>query len=162
MKALSIEGLIASDRGNKDMSKKNDNVVHWEDQKHWGWIPMPFEKYQIKSDRILIEKGILSKEYDEVYLFRIVDVRCERRLGQRIFGTGTVYVISSDATTPTLKLENIPNAMDVKEYISKVAVISRRKHGILEHTSVSVNPTDYDGDGYPDGRYYSGSGRRRR
>lgn len=47
------------------------------------------------------------------------DISMERSLGQRIFGVGTVRVISSDKTTPELILKNVKNPMEVKELIHR-------------------------------------------
>ena len=38
-------------------------------------------------------------------------------LGQKIFGVGTIEIVSSDKTMPTLEIKNIKHPRDVKEII---------------------------------------------
>lgn len=50
-------------------------------------------------------------------LYRIRDIASSRSLWQRLFGVGTVTVISSDKTMPTMVLKNIKRPMEIKELI---------------------------------------------
>ena len=47
------------------------------------------------------------------------DIDTRRSLFQRLFGVGTITVLSSDRTTPTLVLKNVKNPLFVKELIHK-------------------------------------------
>ena len=61
--------------------------------------------------------GFLNIKDDEVLLYRVRDIDTQRSLWQRIFGVGTVTVMSSDKTMPTLVLKNIKDPLMVKELI---------------------------------------------
>ena len=52
---------------------------------------------------------------DEILLYRVRDIDTRRSLWQRLFGVGTVTVLSSDKTMPTLELKNIKDPIFVKE-----------------------------------------------
>ena len=47
------------------------------------------------------------------------DIATSRSLWQRIFGVGTVTVLSSDKTMPTLVLKNVKDPIAVKEMLHK-------------------------------------------
>ena len=49
--------------------------------------------------------------------YRVRDLQLNMSLGQRIFGVGTVCVISSDKSVPHLDLKNVKNPRRVKELI---------------------------------------------
>ena len=52
-------------------------------------------------------------------LYRVRDIDTNRTLWQRIFGVGTVTVMSSDKTMPVLELKNVKDPVFVKELIHK-------------------------------------------
>ena len=56
---------------------------------------------------------------DEILLYRVRDIATSRSLLQRVFGVGTVTVLSSDKTCPTLVMKNIRNPIAVKETLHK-------------------------------------------
>ena len=56
----------------------------WSDRKRTLFgLPLSFTKYRLTEDRLFIEKGFLSKNEDEVRLYRILDLSLNRSLGQR-------------------------------------------------------------------------------
>ena len=50
-------------------------------------------------------------------LYRVRDIDTSRSLWQRLFGVGTVTIMSSDKSMPNMVLKNIKNPVDVKERI---------------------------------------------
>ena len=52
-------------------------------------------------------KGFFTTTEDDILLFRIMDVSVKRTLLQKMAGLGTMIVISSDKTNPTLEIKNI-------------------------------------------------------
>ena len=89
----------------------------WKDRKRHLGLPLSFTRYQMSEDRLFISEGFLNIKDDEVLLYRVRDIDTQRSLWQRIFGVGTVTVISSDKTMPTLVLKNIKDPLMVKELI---------------------------------------------
>jgi uncharacterized membrane protein YdbT with pleckstrin-like domain len=71
----------------------------------------------MSEDRLFISVGFLNIRDDEVLLYRVRDIDTSRTLWQRLFGVGTVTVMSSDKTMPTLVLQNIKNPVEVKELL---------------------------------------------
>ena len=91
----------------------------WKDRKRYFGMPLSFTRYCLSEDRLFISEGFLTIRDDEVLLYRVRDIDTRRSLWQRLFGVGTVTVISSDKTMPTLVLKNIKDPMMVKELIHK-------------------------------------------
>ena len=89
----------------------------WKDRKRYLGMPISFTRYSLSEDRLFISEGFLSIKDDEVLLYRVRDIDTRRSLWQRIFGVGTVTVISSDKTMPTLVLKNVKDPVFVKELI---------------------------------------------
>ena len=91
----------------------------WKDRKRYFGLPLSFTRYSLSEDRLFVSVGFLSIRDDEVLLYRVRDIDTSRSLWQRIFGVGTVTVISSDKTMPNLVLKNIKDPVFVKELIHK-------------------------------------------
>ena len=89
----------------------------WKDRKRHLGLPLSFTRYQLSADRLFVSEGFLNIKDDEVLLYRVRDIDTRRSLWQRIFGVGTVTVMSSDKTMPTLVLKNIKDPLMVKELI---------------------------------------------
>ena len=91
----------------------------WQDRKRYFGLPISFTRYWLSEDRLFISEGFLNIKDDEILLYRVRDIDTRRSLWQRIFGVGTVTVLSSDKTMPTLVLENVKDPIFVKELIHK-------------------------------------------
>ena len=91
----------------------------WKDRKRFLGMPLSFTRYRLSEDRLFCETGFLNVKSDEVLLYRVRDLRLTMSLGQRVFGVGTVCVVSSDKSIPHLDLKNVKDPRTVKELIHK-------------------------------------------
>lgn len=89
----------------------------WKDRRRHLGLPLSFTKYSLSEDRLFRETGFLNLRSDEVLLYRVQDLRVTRSLWQRLFGVGTVCVVSSDKHVPVLELLSVRRPMEVKELI---------------------------------------------
>ena len=121
----------------------------WKDRKRWLGMPLSFTRYALSEDRLFLCVGFLNIKDEEVLLYRIRDLSVSRTLWQRLFGVGTVTVISSDKSMPTLHLLNIKDPIAVKELLHEQveAMKIRRKVRVGE---IMASGYDEDGDGEPD------------
>jgi len=71
------------------------------------WFRTRGVHYRITSERIVIERGILSKRLEQVALYRVVDYVVERPFGQRLMGTGNIVLEAMDKTTPEIRIDGI-------------------------------------------------------
>ena len=89
----------------------------WKDRKRILGMPITFTRYRLSEDRLFCEKGFLNIKQDEVLLYRVRDLQLTLKLTQRIFGVGTICVVSSDKSVPHLDLVSVKNPREVKEMI---------------------------------------------
>ena len=123
------------------------NIVYlWKDRKRYFGLPWSFTRYMLSEDRLFISVGFLNIKDDEILLYRVRDIDTNRTLWQRLFGVGTVTVMSSDKTMPTLVLQNVKDPVFVKELIHKQV----EEMKIKRRVRFGEIMTDDDGDGEPD------------
>lgn len=122
----------------------------WEDRKHWMWFPWSFTRYKLSETRIFIETGFIKNQFDETQLYRVTDIRLTRSLGQRIFGTGTIFLSTRDGSNPVIELKNVKKSPDVKEMIAQLVEEARKRNFVRTIDSGISNYSDNDGDGIPD------------
>ncbi len=89
----------------------------WKDRKRYLGMPISFTRYSLSEDRLFLSVGLLNIKDDEILLYRVRDIDTSRSLWQRLFGVGTVTVMSSDKSMPNLVLKNVKDPMFVKELI---------------------------------------------
>ena len=122
----------------------------WKDRKRFLGMPLSFTRYSLSDDRLFCETGLLNVKSDEVLLYRVRDLRLTMTLGQRIFGVGTVCVVSSDKSIPHLDLKNVKDPRTVKELIHKhvEAAKDRRRMRATELLGGEDGPVcqEFDGD----------------
>ena len=118
----------------------------WKDRKRYFGLPLSFTRYSLSEDRLFVSEGFLNIRDDEVLLYRVRDIDTRRSLWQRIFGVGTVTVVSSDKTMPNLVLKNIKDPVFVKELIHKQVEETKIKRRVRFGEIM----TDADGDGIDD------------
>jgi uncharacterized membrane protein YdbT with pleckstrin-like domain len=99
--------------------KITENKIIWNDRKRYLGLPLSFTRYALTEDRLFYSVGFLNIHDDEVLLYRVRDLDTKRTLWQRLFGVGTVTVISSDKTMPSMVLKNVKDPVFVKELIHK-------------------------------------------
>lgn len=122
----------------------------WKDRKRFWGMPLSFTRYALTKDRLFLSVGFLNIKDEEVLLYRVRDITTSRSLGQRIFGVGTVTVLSSDKTLPTLVLKNIKHPLEVKELLHEqvedMKIRRRVRVGEIMATNVDENDDDSDLD----------------
>ena len=118
----------------------------WKDRKRFLGMPLSFTRYWLSDDRLFTSVGFLNIKDDDILLYRVRDIDTSRTLWQRIFGVGTVTVMSSDKTMPSLSLKNITDPIFVKELIHKQVEETKIKRRVRFGEIM----TDADGDGVDD------------
>ena len=59
-------------------------------------LPWTFTSYTITDEIITVDSGLLRKEENDCYLYKVIDVRLECTLMERIFGLGAVHCFTGD------------------------------------------------------------------
>lgn len=124
--------------------------IIWQSKKYFMWFPISFTKYTLTEDRLLFETGLLNNNYDEIYLYKIRDVKLTRNLKQKIFGTGTITLYSADINQTLSVIENIKNSYEIKELLSKMIDDQKKQRLVREYSGSSLNFADINSNGIPD------------
>lgn len=70
-------------------------------------------RYVLTDQRLLEESGIIVKHVETLELYRVKDLSVAGTVMQTLFGRGQIIIQSTDATTPTLTVNAVPNPVDV-------------------------------------------------
>jgi membrane protein YdbS with pleckstrin-like domain len=85
-------------------------------------------KYTITNQRVMIERGMLSKSLNEIDLRYIDDTQFFQSVSDRMLGIGNVTLISSDKALPTTVLQGIAGPRDIREMIrARAYQVSQRQ-----------------------------------
>ena len=120
----------------------------WKDRKRFLGMPLSFTRYRLSEDRLFLSVGFFNIRDEEVLLYRIRDINTCRTLWQRLFGVGSITVISSDKSMPTLVLKNIKAPLHVKELLHtqvEEMKIRRRVH-LGEVMTSNISEEDFISD----------------
>ena len=71
------------------------------------WVRTRAVHYKITTQRIVIEQGMFGKRMEQIDLYRVVDYVVDRPFGQRIMGTGNLFLQAMDKTTPEIRITGI-------------------------------------------------------
>lgn len=107
-------------------------------------LPWTFTRYEIKEDMITIDTGFLNKVENDCYMYKVQDVQLRTTLLERIFGLGTVVCYTGDNTSPTLQLEHIKNAKEIKGFILEASEEARLKRRVLTTMDITSDAEDDD------------------
>ena len=118
----------------------------WKDRKRFLGLPLSFTRYAMTEDRLFLSVGFLNIKDEEVLLYRIRDINTSRTLWQRLFGVGTVSVMSSDKSMPTLVLKNIKNPVRVKELLHQQVEDMKIRRRVHLGELMTSNSCDHDMD----------------
>lgn len=113
--------------------------IIWQDRKRHFGLPWSFYRYYlVKKEgewvKLFRHKGFLSAIIDEINVYRCYDLTLQITLGDKIFRTGTIEILSNDGAVPMFHLRHIANPYKVRDLISNMIEIERKKRhvGITE------------------------------
>ena len=109
--------------------------IIWHDRKRHFGLPISFYRYYIvKKDgewvKFFRHKGFLSAIIDDINVYRCFDVTLIVTLTDKIFRTGTIEISSNDAHAPQFHMRHIANPYKVRDLISSLIEIERKKKRI--------------------------------
>ena len=90
-------------------------------------------RYRLTTQRLFIERGIVSQTVDQTELIRVDDVRLKRGLVDRMFGLGSVESLSTDATDRVTVIAGIAEPEKVAEAIRTRMRTMRKKSLFVEN-----------------------------
>jgi membrane protein YdbS with pleckstrin-like domain len=89
-------------------------------------------RYRIGNYRIDFERGIFSKAIDTLELWHVDDLKFHQSFLARLFGVGTITILSNDNTTPELNLRGLPNPRSLFETLRQRVISVKRQRGVIK------------------------------
>jgi formylmethanofuran:tetrahydromethanopterin formyltransferase len=74
----------------------------------------------------------LNRSLDELELYRVKDSQLSSTLIERLVGLGTVTMLTSDISTPSVVLTHIKDAQAFREHLRAAVESVRRVRGVRE------------------------------
>ena len=105
-------------------------------------LPWTFTKYEIKEDMITVDTGFFNTIENDCYMYKVQDVQLRTSLLERMFGLGTVVCFTGDNTSPTLELQHIKNAKEIKGFILEASEEARLKRRVLTTMDITSDADD--------------------
>ncbi|NOX58870.1 MAG: PH domain-containing protein [Planctomycetes bacterium] len=84
-----------------------------------GWILLQIlrTRYRLTDQRLFVERGIFSQTIDQSELIRVDDVRLRKKFTDRIFGLGSIELLTTDTSDRGLIIEGVANPEKIAEHI---------------------------------------------
>ena len=94
------------------------------------WLMRLDTHYEITTQRVRIERGILSKTKDSLELFRIDHFDLHKPLGMRLVGHCLLHLRSSDASFATVILYGIPDLEQLADSLRECSLRERTRRRV--------------------------------
>ena len=87
-------------------------------------------QYKITNQRISLIKSVLSREEHELDLMRVKDVSLRKQsLGERMRNVGTIHVVATDVSTPTLELR-LKQPRELRDRLRRLIQEAKKEAGV--------------------------------
>ena len=94
------------------------------------WVQSLSTRYEITTQRVRIERGILSKAKESVELFRIDHFDLLKPLGMRLLGQCLVQLRSTDTNFPTVVIFGIPDLERLADTLRECSLRERARRRV--------------------------------
>jgi len=94
------------------------------------WLRSRSIVYTLSTQRIQIERGLLSTIKSSVELFRIDDFDIHRPFGMRMLGHSMLHLRSSDPDLPSVVIQGIPNLEALADQLREFSLRERTRRKI--------------------------------
>ena len=86
--------------------------------------------YQITTQRIKLERGLLSKLQESLELFRIDHLELHKPLGMRLVGKSSLHLFSSDAELTNFYIYGVPDLEALADTLRNCQLRERSRRGL--------------------------------
>ena len=130
------------------LSQYLDNEpILWNDRKRYLGLPISFTRYSFDQNKFYIKTGFFNNVNNELLLYRVLDIQHKRSFFQKIFGVGSIVLVTADKTTPNLEVKNVRDSERVAKALSNIvemrSVFSVRKCSVHPVHSMLTVWTDW-------------------
>ncbi len=99
-----------------------------------AWLRVRCTSYELTTQRLRTWRGVLTRRIDDLELYRVKDIILEKPFRLRLVGLGNLVLITSDLTTPVLRMGAIRGPDRVHELIRTYVEAERDRKGAHEVT----------------------------
>jgi len=92
----------------------------------WRTLVLRSHRYGISNQRIMVESGVFSKTLAELDVRTIDDITFHQTLVERMLGIGQIAILSSEPSTPRVRLVGVPDPRAVRELVRNSAYQATR------------------------------------
>jgi uncharacterized membrane protein YdbT with pleckstrin-like domain len=89
--------------------------------------------YTITTQRLIRKIGLFNRTTSEIELYRVKDVHLFEPLQLRMFGLGTIHLISSQKSSPLFELKAVKGAVGLREQLRHLVENRRNEKGVGEY-----------------------------
>lgn len=121
-------------------------MAEYKERKRWLFfgLPFTFTKYTVTEEKLVVNRGFFKLREDTCYLYKIIDVKLERSLLERMAGLGTIVCYTGDVTDKVIKLIHIKNSKTINDALLEMSEEMRRKRRTLNTLSLTQGMNDID------------------
>jgi uncharacterized membrane protein YdbT with pleckstrin-like domain len=83
------------------------------------YLQIKFQRYELTTERLRIRTGILSRQTDEIELYRVKDYILREPFSIRIFGLGDIAITTTDDANPNVLLRAVHHPNTLRDEIRK-------------------------------------------
>lgn len=96
----------------------------------WEYLKLQRTQYMFTTQRFRTITGLLDQLIDEVWLFRVTDLRVFKPFLYRLFGIANLYIYSTDKNNKLVVIQAIPltDALKLREILQQHVNIERHRH----------------------------------
>lgn len=98
----------------------------------WRYLEIRAIRYDLTTQRLYFASGVFNRDRDQLELYRIKDYHVGKPFLLRIFGLGDVVIMTSDQTTPTLRLRALHRTDTLADRLRDQVEIRRDRKRVSE------------------------------
>lgn len=98
----------------------------------WKWLVVKNMKYELTTERLRLRHGVFNKKLDELELYRVRDYKLDQPFFLRIFSLGNIIMQTSDRSHPTVVIQAVPEAENLREQLRTYVEACRTRKGVRE------------------------------
>jgi uncharacterized membrane protein YdbT with pleckstrin-like domain len=98
----------------------------------WKYLTVKTWRFRITNERIIDEKGVLSRVTNELELFRVKDITLQQPFWLRLVGLSNIQMITSDRSNPLFIIPGVKNGKKLREELRSVIDKRRTEKGVIE------------------------------
>jgi uncharacterized membrane protein YdbT with pleckstrin-like domain len=94
------------------------------------WIRSRMIRFEMTSQRVRIERGLFSKQKDNLELFGIEHFDIHKPFGMRLVGHCQLHLRSADESVPSVILYGVPALESLADTLRECSLRERKRRGV--------------------------------